>query len=58
MLLYLDDIIAEETRGNSRGEVARSLVWEGIERMIAAGLLDRRRGPVSSALGVGSGDVE
>lgn len=41
--LYLDDLIAEGGHGHSRGEVARTLVWRGIEEYMKAGLLDRRR---------------
>lgn len=41
---YLDDLILEEGYGNSRGTVAQSLVWRGLEQLIAAGVLDRRKG--------------
>lgn len=41
---YLDDLVEEEGYGNSRGAVAQNLVWRGIEQLIAAGILDRRKG--------------
>ncbi len=40
---YLDDLIAEQGYGHSRGEVARTLTWRAIEDLIARNLLDRRR---------------
>lgn len=39
---YLDDLIAEQGFGTSRGEVARTLVWERIRELISLGVLDRR----------------
>jgi hypothetical protein len=38
---YLDALKAEEGFGNSRGEVARTLVWNGIHELISRGILDR-----------------
>jgi len=40
---YLDDLIAEQGFGTSRGEVAKTLVWERIRDLISQGVLDRRR---------------
>jgi hypothetical protein len=39
---YLDDLIAEQGFGTSRGEVARTLVWERLRTLISEGVLDRR----------------
>jgi hypothetical protein len=41
---YLDDLVLEEGYGNSRAEVARTLIWRGIEELISKGVLDRRSG--------------
>lgn len=40
---YLDDLVAEEGYGHSGAEVARTLVWRGIEELISKGVLDRRK---------------
>jgi hypothetical protein len=40
---YLDDLIAEQGFGASRGEVAKTLVWERIRALMSEGVLDRRR---------------
>lgn len=40
---YLDDLITEQGFGTSRGEVARTLLWERIRELISLGVLDRRR---------------
>jgi len=40
---YLQDLVKEQGYGTSRGEVARSLVWERVRELISAHLLDRRR---------------
>ena len=42
--LYLEDLVAEEGYGSSRAEVARNLVWRGIEELIKNGILTRRPG--------------
>jgi hypothetical protein len=42
--LYLDDLVSEEGYGNSRAEVARTLVWRGIEELLGKGILTRRPG--------------
>jgi hypothetical protein len=47
--LYLADLKSEEGYGNSPSEVARTLVWRGIEQLISGGLLDRRKGPIEGA---------
>lgn len=44
LLRYLDDLILEEGRGNSRGEVARALVWSAVEDLVSKGILTRRAG--------------
>ena len=41
---YLDDLVLEEGYGNSRVEVARTLVWRGIEDLLSRGILNRRPG--------------
>jgi hypothetical protein len=41
---YLDDLIREEGYGNGRAEVARTLVWRGIEDLVDKRILDRRKG--------------
>ncbi len=41
---YLEDLVLEEGYGNSRGVVARTLVWRGIEDLISKGILNRRKG--------------
>jgi hypothetical protein len=41
---YLDDLVDEEGYGNSKAEVARTLVWRGIEDLIKGRILDRRKG--------------
>ena len=38
-LAYIDELIAMEGFGNSRGEVARRFVWKEINRLIEAGRL-------------------
>ena len=45
---YLDELVCEEGYGNSPSEVARSLVWRGIEELIKNGVLDRKKGRFSS----------
>jgi hypothetical protein len=40
--VYLDDLVREEGYGNSTSEVARTLVWRGIEDLIHKGVIDRR----------------
>jgi hypothetical protein len=49
--LYLEDLKDEEGYGNSVAEVARTLVWRGIEELIKGGILDRRKGSVGRAAG-------
>jgi len=44
---YLDDLIAEQGFRASRGEVAKTLVWERIRTLISDGVLDRRRATAS-----------
>lgn len=41
---YLDDLVQEEGYGNSRVQVARTLVWRGIEDLLSRGILTRRPG--------------
>lgn len=41
---YLEDLVVEEGYGNTPAEVARSLVWRGIEDLISRSVLSRRRG--------------
>jgi hypothetical protein len=43
LVLYLDDLIAEQGFGSSRGEVAKTLLWERIRNLVSEGVLDRRR---------------
>ncbi|MEA2624156.1 MAG: hypothetical protein QOD06_201 [Candidatus Binatota bacterium] len=45
LLRYLEDLVSEEGYGNTPSEVARNLVWRGIEELISRGVLTRRRGP-------------
>ncbi len=40
---YLNDLVDEEGYGKTPSEVARTLVWRGIEELIKAGILDRRK---------------
>lgn len=44
--LYLDDLIREDGYGTSRPEVARTLVWRGIEELITRDIIQRRPGEV------------
>ena len=44
--LYLADLVREEGYGATAAEVARTLVWRGIEELISRGVLSRRSGPV------------
>jgi hypothetical protein len=48
MVQYLDDLILEEGYGSSRAGVATTLIWRGIEELIGAGVLDRRKGPAKA----------
>jgi hypothetical protein len=41
--VYLEDLVNEEGYGSSTSEVARTLVWRGIEDLIHKGVIDRRR---------------
>lgn len=41
---YLEDLVVEEGYGKTAPGVARTLIWRGIEELIAKGVLDRRRG--------------
>src|SRR3954449_1569448 len=50
--LYLDELMAEEGYGHSRGEVAKTLVWRAIEDLITRSLLDRRRATAADRRGV------
>jgi hypothetical protein len=43
LILYLDDLIADEGYGPSRGEVAKTLVWQRIHSLIQDGTLARRQ---------------
>lgn len=43
LALYLDDLVAEEGYGNSRAEVAKTLVLRGIEDLLSKRILDRRK---------------
>ena len=45
LALYLSDLVAEEGYGATASEVARTLVWRGIEDLISRGVLTRRKGP-------------
>ena len=53
---YLDDLVEEEGYGNSRVEVARSLVWRGIEDLMSRGILTRRPGRYRATEESGSDD--
>jgi hypothetical protein len=48
LLRYLDAIVGEEGYGNSRSEVAKTLIWRGIEELISKGVLDRIRGKLNA----------
>ena len=52
---YLDDLIAEQGFGASRGEVARTLVWQRIHDLISEGIIDRRRATAISGFLVAAG---
>jgi hypothetical protein len=41
---YLADLVAEEGYGSTISEVARTLVWRGIEDLIFKKVVRRRRG--------------
>lgn len=41
---YLGDLRLEEGYGNSRAEVALTLVWRGIEELVSRGVITRRKG--------------
>ncbi len=41
---YLDDLVREQGYGNTRAEVARTLTWRGIQKLISERLLNRRKG--------------
>ena len=43
LLQYLDDLKDEESHGNTRAEVAKKLVWDGIHELIYKGVIDRRK---------------
>lgn len=43
LILYLDDLIADEGYGPSRSEVAKTLVWQRIHSLIQDGALTHRR---------------
>jgi hypothetical protein len=40
---YLEDLVREEGYGTSTPEVARTLVWRGIEELIFKGVIHRKR---------------
>lgn len=40
---YLETLVIEEGYGNSPSEVARALIWRGIEELIKNGILDRKK---------------
>jgi len=40
---YLRDLVVEEGYGNTPAEVARTLLWRGIEDLIHRGVLTRRK---------------
>lgn len=44
LALYLADLVHEEGYGATAAEVARTLVWRGIEELISRGVLGRRTG--------------
>jgi hypothetical protein len=46
LALYLSDLVREEGYGATAAEVARTLVWRGIEELISRGVLGRRTGPL------------
>jgi len=48
LLRYLDAIVAEEGYGNSRSEVAKALIWRGIEELISRSVVDRIKGKVNA----------
>jgi hypothetical protein len=41
---YLNDLVAQEGYGATPSEVAKNLVWRGIEDLIYKGVLSRRAG--------------
>ncbi|MGH7818604.1 MAG: hypothetical protein ACREQ9_02430 [Candidatus Binatia bacterium] len=49
MARYLADLVVEEGYGNTPAEVARTLVWRGIEELISRNVLGRRRGELDGA---------
>ena len=51
---YLDDLIAEQGFGTSRGEVARTLLWERVRSLMSEGVLDRRRATAAERRAVAS----
>lgn len=44
LVAYLEDLIQEEGYGHSKAEIARTLVWRGVEDLISKGVLTRRPG--------------
>lgn len=48
LVAYLERLIAEEGYGNSKAEVARTLLWRGVEDLIKGGILKQIRGPMKS----------
>lgn len=52
---YIDRLIAKERYGNSRGGVARNLVWRMIEDLLSKRLLDEI--PDSDAPDASQGDI-
>jgi hypothetical protein len=48
---YLEDIVQEEGYGATPSEIARNLVWRGIEELIAKGIITQRRGPADRIQG-------
>jgi hypothetical protein len=49
LVAYLNALVDEEGYGTSRAEVARTLVWRGVEDLIKGRILEQIRGPVRPA---------
>jgi predicted transcriptional regulator len=45
LVAYLDALVEEEGYGNSKAEVARTLIWRSIEDLITRGIIKQRREP-------------
>lgn len=45
---YLSDLVAEEGYGATPAEVAKTLIWRGIEELIYKGVIGRRTGAIDA----------